>query len=623
MSESKVKTESYNNLGGINSKVSPYLTGPQEFLNLENFDFTRTGSLTKSPGSTHYIIGALGYSSASGQTPTPFALPITGLYEFSPSESLLTSYNGYYMTLLMTGSDLYRMAGPFLFQFTGVTFTVRTSALWSFTSFVERAFFANGDNFYKWDGGNFGPTKFSLPYGITVSVGVTAVWTGTGGMSGAYIVGYGYFNNRGYFGPAGPINGMSIMVNGASYDSILIYGMTHPMTPTALPAGTTIGFGVSGIAIYCTLPGLEDQFRATMISLRSTFIIDNGSAGPRTLSTIPNPDYIHFTMAPRYLELFNNSLMMSGFSTQLSTVWFSDVGEPEGIEPTFNFQVRTNDGDRVYGQKAYQGGCVFFKEKSLHRLTGDNPDNYVLQEITDQYGCISHHAAVVWQDKLWFLDKKGICEYNGANTLIVSNKVEPIFLQMNIDAAKNNARAIHNRPRNEVWFSIPINGATMNNCTVVYDYIAQAWTTFKGFNPICLAMIKQTFSDNRAFYADYSGSLYNFDENTPSHAGNAMTCVIGSRYFGDQGKSIQTQFRRLFLDVDQVSGGASTITLNFKQDYGSSIVLTRQMGQQAFQSRIDFGISAKSMAFDLYHVSASLSIRVNGWTTEGRTQRMV
>ncbi len=629
MSEEKVKTESYNNLGGINAKVSPYLTGPQEFLDLQNFDFTRPGSLTKSPGTVDFlgVSNLSGYPSLSG--------PIAGLFEFNPigsySQQTLT---GQGVGLAVSGRAVWALQSttvtppfttyiPTAFPYPSLAIVPFNSSYWSFSALVNRAFFCNGGNFFKWHGAVSAgpPTLFSLPYGITGSVGVTAVWTGSGGMSGAYVVGYGYFNDRGYFGPAGPINGLSIMVNGASFDSILIYGMTHPLV--SIPDAHA-QFGVSGIALYCTLPGLEDQFRATLIPISSaSFILDNGSAGAGKLSAIPNPPYIHFTMSPRYLEVFNNSLMMSGFSSQLSTVWFSEVGEPEGIEPTFSFEVRTNDGDKLYGQKSYQGGCIFFKERSLHKLTGDNPDNYFLQEITDQYGCISHRAAVVWQDKLWFLDKKGICEYNGANTQIVSNKMEPIFLSMNIDAAREQAEAIHNRLRNEVWFSIPINGATLNNCTVVYDYVAQGWSTFRGFQPSSLAMMRQTFLDHRAFFGDYSGHIYSFDETVTSYNGQAMTCVIASRFFGDQGRSVQTQFRRLFLDVDPVPGGVSAITFNFFQDYGSSIILTRQMGQQSFQSRIDFGISAKSMAFKMYHSSASLSIRVNGWTTEGRTQRMV
>jgi len=51
----KLKSESYQNLGGINLKASPFLTGPQEFLNLVNFDFQTPGSLTKDTAQLEYL----------------------------------------------------------------------------------------------------------------------------------------------------------------------------------------------------------------------------------------------------------------------------------------------------------------------------------------------------------------------------------------------------------------------------------------------------------------------------------------------------------------------------------------------------------------------------------------
>lgn len=577
----KQKSENYANLGGINTKVSPYQTGPQEFLDLSNFDFTRPGSLTKSPGTTQFVSATL-------------AGRVGGLYEFE-------KLSGFSQVVVSANTNIYFINGNI---FTAFKSGLLNNGIFSFSTFVDRLFSANGTDFFKYDGS--ATTKFSLPYGDTTSFGVTAI-DGGGLPNGTYVVSYGYFNDRGYFGPGGPINGLTITL-GASNGAIGFYNMATPS-----------GFGVSGIAIYSSLPNLEDQFQATLIPSQATFTLDAGSP----LTTIPNPPYVYFTLIPRYLELFNNQLLMSGFSSQLSTLWFSDIGEPEGVKPEFSFEVRTNDGDRIFGQKAYIGSAVIFKERSFHRLSGDSPENFLLQELSDQYGCLSHRAAVVWEDRLWFLDRKGICEFNGANIRIISNKIEPIFLAMNIDAAKENAVAIHNRFRNEVWFSIPCNGATLNNCTIVYDYLSNGWTKFEGFMPSSLSYVRSTFHAQRAFFGSYSGSIFNFDENIPNYAGQAMTCVIKSRFLSEMGKSTQEQFRRLFLDTDPVPAGVSSVLINFFQDYGSSIIIQRQMGQAPFQSRIDFGISAKSLAFQLIHANASLPIRVNGWTVESRFQRNV
>lgn len=579
--EQKQKSENYTNLGGINTKISPYQTGPQEFLDLSNVDFTRPGSLTKSPGTTLFVSATL-----QGR--------VGGLFEFS-------RLNGFSQTIVSANTNIYHINGN---VFTAFNTGLLNNGIFSFVTFVDRLFSANGTDFFKYDGANV--SRYSLPYGDTTAFGVTAVVGG--GMSGNFYLSYGYFNDRGYFGPPGPLNGSTIALNGVTFGSIRLFGMTTPS-----------GYGISGIALYLSFPGLVAQFQATLIPIQSTFLIDNGVV----LSTTPAPDYIHFTLVPRYLEIYNNQLLMGGFSSQLSTIWFSDVGEPEGVKPEFNFQVRTNDADKVFGFRSYNGSAVIFKEKSFHKLSGDNPDNFLLSEVSDQYGCLSHRAIVIYQDFLWFLDRKGICQYNGANVEVVSDKIEPLLNSMNIDAAKENAVAIHNRFRNEIWFSIPINGATLNNVTLVYDYVAKGWTKFEGFMPSSLSMVRATFQKPRAFFGSYSGSIFNFDESIRNYAGQAMTCVIQPRFLGEQGKSVQSVFRRLFMDTDQVNAGVSSIQVNFLQDYGSSIVLTRYMGQAQFQSRIDFGISAKSLSFQAVHANASLPLVVNGWTVESRMQRMV
>ena len=56
----KFKAENYNQMGGLNTKVSPYLLSPLEFLELDNFDFQTPGSLTQRWGSTQYIGHTLG-----------------------------------------------------------------------------------------------------------------------------------------------------------------------------------------------------------------------------------------------------------------------------------------------------------------------------------------------------------------------------------------------------------------------------------------------------------------------------------------------------------------------------------------------------------------------------------
>lgn len=578
MAYPKNKLETYNEIGGINQKASQYVVGENEVLNIFNMNFIVPGALTTRFGTTLFL-GA----SVSGK--------ITGLYEF---ERL--SGNSYIIATANTNAYVVTSS------FNSIRSGLLNNALFDFETFVDRLFMCNGQDFFKTDA--VASSNYSLPPGISSpSFGITAA--GGGGLSGIFVAGYGYLNERGYYGPASA--GITVTLNGISYGSLSYYGMSQPS-----------GFGVTAISLY--------RSQASQINMYGTTLIPPGSAtftDSSPISTRPAPDYLYFTLTPKYLEIFNNQLFLAGFSSLPSTVFWSDIGEPEGIDPTFNAEFRTNDGDVIRGLKTYGDQLVVGKERSLHRVIGDNPSNFTLQEISAQFGMLSNFATAIYETKMLFLDTKGICEYNGANVACISSKVEPIFRSMNIDAARNQAYAVHFRDYSEVWFSIPINGATMNNTTVVYDYLVESWTVYDGFQPSVLALARGNLASKRPLYGSYSGSIAHFDQNVFSDLGQGITSLIRTRYHTAMGHSTEQQFRRFFLDQSTVLGLTQMITIGFQADFATTISATFGIFRDQFQSRVDFGIAAKSLAAVISQHSASLSLRVNGYTMESRYQRSV
>lgn len=575
MAQLKTKSENYENLGGINSKASQYNTSQHEFLDLVNYDFQRPGAITKRPGSSFYI----------GHTVVG---RITGLYEFE-------RLNGYSTIIFTANTNAYTQND----SSAGSVFktSLTSGALFDFSTFVDRLFMANGSQYFKYDGTN--TSNYSLPEGEQ-SYGFSSLATGS--LTGSFVIAYGYFNDRGYFGPCSTHQIVS------ASGSIMFNGLTTPA-----------GFGISGMAFYRSSAGGVDLFRVLTVGGATTNVtIDHTN----TLSSIPCPDFLYFTLIPRYLSIYNNQLFMSGFSSMLSTVWFSEIGEPEGVLPESSLEARTNDGDRIMALAPYNGVLMIFKERSFHKLTGDNPNNFTLSEVSDQYGCLSNRAVVVWEDFLWFLDRKGVVEYNGANVKIVSNKIEPYLQRMNVDSAKENAVAVHDRLNNKVKFSIPVDGATQNNLTLVYDYLTGAWTTESGYKPSSAAVIRGRLSQPTVMYGGYTGTLHYFGATFFGDNGAGMTTIAKTRFLADLGHSVEKEFRRLFLDVVP-QGVTSAITCNFYQDYGASIVLSRDIYQSPFQTRIDFGIPAKAIAVEFTNTSNTAPIQINGYSIEFRELRRV
>lgn len=583
MAYKKVKTESYENLGGINSKASAYVNDKTEFRNLVNVNFFVPGSLSKRPGTSMYV-GA----SVAGR--------LTGVYEFE-------RLNGASYLIATANTNAYTVTPS---SFTAFKTGLTNGNLFDFVTFTDRLFACNGSEFFKFDGSN--TTNFGLPvppagWGVTTTAGGSLA----AGVTTSFVFSYGYLNDRGFYGPGA--TGITIVVSGqAAQNSVLFYGLTTPAS-----------YGISALAFYRSAPNGVTPVGTTLAAAGALTFADPGFP----LTTRELPGNINFTLIPKFMEIYNNQLFMGGFSGALSTAVWSEIGDPESIDPSYNAEFRTNDGDKLSGFKAYGGALVVTKERSTHRVTGDDPSNFLLQEISDQYGCISNRAMVGFENVVWFLDSKGICEYDGANIAIISNKVEPVFQSMNLTAARENACAVHYRDLNEVWFAIPIDGATKNNCVVAFDYLAKAWTTYKGVDISSLAMIKGANAAKTPFTGSYTGGIAFFSPSLMSDLGQAITCTIDSRFISPSGHSTELMYRRFYLDVDPVLGVTSPITINLKQDFGTSIIATRTMYQAPFQSRIDFGIPAKSIQAQIIHSSASLPFKMNGFTFETRFQRAV
>lgn len=377
---------------------------------------------------------------------------------------------------------------------------------------------------------------------------------------------------------------------------------------------------IAGASLYLTNNGSATFWSATNIIFGTTFsnydgVPVNGFSGMVS-------DFFA-SYIPKYIEINNNSMFASGFSVGPSTVKFSNVGEPEFYEPDNTFEIRTNDGDRILGQMAYNGQMIFGKENSFHKLVGDSAVNYQLVQVTDQYGVLSQKTMLQKDSVAYWLDKKGILEYNGANFQIVSGAVEGIFRRMNISAAKEKAVGVHHRYRNQLWWGIPIDGATQNNITVVYDYMIGAWTFFDGFNPSSFGFIKGALTKPTAWRGDYSGMIHYFGESFCSDSGAGITCLAFTRF--DAAKENETWiWRRFFLDAATASGLTGTINVKAFSNYDTSTVqATFSMFQDQFQYRTEMGVVGKAVAAQFSHFSASLPLLINGYSWAKRRLRNV
>lgn len=704
MSNEKLKAEKYQGLGGINSKFSPYVTGPIEFLDLQNWDFQMPGALTQRWGSTMYVgqtivgkvttltefaklsgaswvvfggTGALYYGATTGLSQGASFLG-QSLFKLNGSNGIRfdnVAWSG--ASNIYVGTVNVRYYGDNSKQIgngTSVTFSGQTLSanITSFAAINDYLFAANGSQFYKFSGSTFAfvGSPPMLPAGINSAPAInnSAASTDIGvGATGSYLFYGSFVNSRGFEGQIWPLASVNASTaNSASlggtfigniqqliytppqYDvaSVNIYSywsgstvltVSDPETWLSRPYVFQRNISISGLTLYNSATVLPVNLGSTLGGL--TYLISNAGSLPDTDTNTYFPlgwslsvgafnlvNNIQTTsFLPQYLTVFQNRLFLAGFSNAPSTAWFSDVGEPEGYLLSNNFEVRTNDSDVLTGMKSYSTRLFFFKRKSFHVLTGDNPTNFFLQEVSSQYGALNSRCIITYgeDELLAFLDRKGIIVFNGAKPEHKSIKVQPYFDRMNYSAAISEACMVHDKLRNQILCAIPIDGSLINNITIVYDYAANQWTTYQGVAPSILARIQGRNNTENAFYGSYSGMISWYGASFGgADSGVGFTLYKKSRFDHEMGDTVEKQYRRFYMNMDPPSATLA-MPINFFQDYGSSKVLSTTYVIGAFQNRLEYGIVAKALAYEIYYMATNSPLRIYGYALEERLQRKV
>lgn len=531
-------------------------------------------------------------------------------------------------------------------------------------------YFASVPSVYKYCLPPPGYTLFSsVDYGLltTQMIAGGTITTGAGLFTSAtYTYSVGFINEAAFSGPVtnplvvnlslsgGYTTGPGGTSCGLYAENILLFGFSSGQNTGQ--AGFTVpdGYGI-GLTLFKNYQGIEGGGGSYLQLQKVVVYRDNGSGTGRYLlgyasppgvsgattfpfgfaapfndfgytlpTTTPEPTCIYATLPPQFLEIYNNQMFMCGFSQALSTVQFSDIGQPESIQPENNFDFRTNDGDYLTGMKAAFQQLFLFKTKSFAALSGTDPTNFALTPISDQYGCLSHRAIATYQSYLMFLDKKGIVLFNGAIPTIASTKLDPIFATMNIQAAINQAWMVHNKERNQIWCGIPVNGSTLINQIIVYDYLLNAWTHFDGFNTPCATIAFANNPHSTVYFGGYTSALgfYGTSINGDCFStSNIITAYAQSQFFSEEGQSVEKQFRRLFLNTISANGFTNLWNIALYADYSSLPSMTTIMGSVLFQNRIDFGIPAKALSVYFSTASNSDRLTFQGFSIEHRFQR--
>lgn len=624
MAYEKLKEDHYRNLGGINTKLSEFNTENTQFLDLRNYCFYKAGAISNRPGqevfaslpiatypvkpattieyiknsgatfvvydsgNTLYTLPstAVGFSLAVGSSPVPIDYSIQNDVLYYANGNAFFLFNGTYNVFYRSETTRFDINGGTFntsLVASGVTHTINPGGYYFFLTPVRGLLGESFNTQYGLPGfGSVYPTAIGVAsgFGVCVTLSATVI------SKGKWVL-YGFTVPTG-FGYSG------VMVQYQKGTSLQEAPYTYEILNTLKSEVPSYTFNVSTFGTGTTYFGVEfDHY---------------------TLSASWENQY-QFTLMPRFLETYNNMLFMAGFSSQPNHVYMSEIGEPERLKEDSFFEIRTGDNKEITGCVFFQDALIFFKRNSIHEVTGTSPTDLYLKTINEQYGSLNNEGIVVFEDRLWFVDDRGICEYNAANIEI---KSEPIKSYLDL-VDKSKIKAFHYKDRSEVWFCA-------SNYCFTFNYFLNAWSindpipidNVSGANvlPFGVSTVDPAYwRQGTSFY-----NLVKFNPTLAQDFGSDITLVAKTKFHKRLGDSTQELWRRFYLDAQ--TSVTLNATLSLYADYGSSVVARSTVSLSSFQARVDFGVSAKSLAVE-FIIKTGSAITVNGYTIESRYLRSV
>lgn len=617
MAYEKLKQEHFKNLGGINTFQSQYQTGDAKFLDLRNYTFERPGKLSSRPGTEYHLTLN------------------SGTYLARPTSShQYTKRDGSSFILFDSGPTLSAYNGSFIPIGGSLTANATTSAVVDFETFDNLAFFANGNVFGRFDGTTFsyfnliqadgGQTLSGITFHTSLIAGYTAtIASGTYMATFQFARGYADIYQGPFYDPAyqnakglgqaevRPTAAISVGSTVVSRGRWLVWGFSLPglygisgiLPYLKLGTGSSLYMGATPVTAYLTTFGGGTTFWAAEFDHP---VADAGFNLGRN----------NFTSVPQYLSIYNNHLMMAGFSDYPSMVHFSEPGEPDNVAAENFFEVRTSEGDRITGLEVFQDSLVIFKNNGVFELAGSTADSFQLRELSLEYGLTNNRAKVVFENRLWFLDKSGIFEYDGANFRGVSDPVSLYLDQMD----KSQVHAVHIKKKRQVWFC-------SSGVCLVYDYNVGAWTIYDRLEiDADSGAIEASYGSTRSDLSFWkTGASFHefirFGDSLSTDLGSAITLLAQTRFHKRLEHTTQELWRRVFANFD-VPGSTLGLTMQLLPDYGTSVYATKSTYLDAFQKRIEFGVSSRSLSVK-FILQASEPIKFNGYALESRFLRRV
>lgn len=187
--------------------------------------------------------------------------------------------------------------------------------------------------------------------------------------------------------------------------------------------------------------------------------------GVNPAATYDGTTYTQITHAnaptdPRLSHVFKNHMFLAGDPAENTNLYFSAPYDETDFSPANGGGV-INVGFPIVAIKSFRDILYIFGTNNIRKLAGNNISDFVLQEVTDDLGCMATDSVLEIGGDLLFLSQDGLRPISGTDKIgdvnleTVSKDVQSIFTDLifNVDLDGLNAVVVRQKTQFRYFFS--------------------------------------------------------------------------------------------------------------------------------------------------------------------------
>ena len=164
--------------------------------------------------------------------------------------------------------------------------------------------------------------------------------------------------------------------------------------------------------------------------------------------------------APKFSHVFKNHMFLAGDPSEDTNLYFSAPYNETSFAAADGAGV-INVGFPIVAIKSFRDVLYIFGSNNIRKLAGDNISNFVLQEVTDDLGCLASDSVIEIGGDLLFLSQDGLRPVSGTDKIgdvnleTVSKDIQSIFTDIvfDIDLEGLNAVVIRQKTQFRYFFA--------------------------------------------------------------------------------------------------------------------------------------------------------------------------